>query len=133
MPHRDKGIAHPDKELWIVDDDRSTGDCLRSFLVGRGYRAVTVASAEKAVRLYQRERPLAVLLDVMMPGSVDGFEALAAFRTIDQTVPIIVVSGQGRTATVVQAMKLGAADFVCKPFEGQDLEASLANALRQRQ
>ncbi len=123
----------PDKEVWVVDDDLSMCDFLRSFLTGRGYRLVTIASAEKAVRRYQTERPAAVLLDVMMPGPVDGFEALAAFKNIDRTVPVIVVSGQGRTATVVQAMKLGAADFVCKPFDVQDLEIPLANALRQRQ
>ncbi len=123
----------PDKEVWVVDDDLSMRDFLRSFLVGRGYRLVTIASAEEAVRRYQTERPAAVLLDVMMPGPMDGLDALAAFKKIDHTVPVIVVSGQGRTATVVQAIKLGAADFVCKPFEAQDLEVPLANALKQRQ
>src|SRR5204863_9512561 len=48
-------------------------------------------------------------------------------------VPVIVLSGQGRTNTVVQAMKLGAADFVSKPFDESDLEVPLANALKQRQ
>jgi two-component system response regulator AtoC len=123
----------PVKELWVVDDDLSMCDFLRSFLVERGYRAVTLASAEEAVRRYQTERPAAVILDLMMPGPMDGLEALAAFKKIDHTVPVVVVSGQGRTATVVQAMKLGAADFVSKPFDVQDLEVPLANALKQRQ
>ena len=48
---------------------------------------------------------------------MDGLAALAAFKKIDRDVPVIVLSGQGRTTTVVQAMKLGATDFVCKPFE----------------
>jgi two-component system response regulator AtoC len=68
-----------------------------------------------------------------MPGGMDGLEALAAFKKIDREVPVIVVSGQGRTTTVVQAMKLGASDFVSKPFEETDLEVPLANALKQRQ
>ena len=68
-----------------------------------------------------------------MPGEMDGLAALAAFRKIDRTVPVLVLSGQGRTATVVQAMKLGAIDFVSKPFEEADLEAPLLSALRQRQ
>ncbi|PYR62602.1 MAG: sigma-54-dependent Fis family transcriptional regulator [Acidobacteria bacterium] len=59
--------------------------------------------------------------------------ALAAFKRIDREVPVIVLSGQGRTTTVVQAMKLGAADFVNKPFNDTDLEVPLANALKQRQ
>ncbi len=64
---------------------------------------------------------------------MDGLEALAAFKKIDREVPVIVLSGQGRTTTVVQAMKLGAADFVSKPFDEPDLEVPLANALKQRQ
>jgi two-component system response regulator AtoC len=69
----------------------------------------------------------------VMPGDMDGLAALAAFKKIDREVPIIVLSGQGRTTTVVQAMKLGASDFVSKPFDEADLEAPLTNALRQHQ
>src|SRR6267142_2502806 len=68
-----------------------------------------------------------------MPGNMDGLDALAAFKKIDREVPVIVLSGQGRTTTVVQAMKLGAQDFVSKPFEETDLEVPLTNALRQHQ
>jgi two-component system response regulator AtoC len=64
---------------------------------------------------------------------MDGLAALAAFKKIDRDVPIIVLSGQGRTTTVVQAMKLGASDFVSKPFAEADLEVPLTNALRQHQ
>src|SRR5690242_10451814 len=100
---------------------------LRSFLAERGYDAVTLSTADEAVNHYLVDRPAAVILDVVMPGSMDGLEALAAFKKIDREVPVIVVSGQGRTTTVVQAMKLGAADFVSKPFDDLDLEAPLAN------
>ena len=68
-----------------------------------------------------------------MPGAMDGLDALAAFKKIDRDVPIIVVSGQGRTPTVVQAMKLGASDFVSKPFADTELEIPLAHAVKQRQ
>ena len=83
------------------------------------------------MRRYDAGRPAAVILDVVMPGRMDGLDALAAFKKIDRDVPIIILSGQGRTATVVQAMKLGASDFVSKPFDDADLELPLANALRQ--
>src|SRR5206468_11199784 len=73
------------------------------------------------------------ILDMVFPGGMGGLEALAAFKKIDRDVPVIALSGQGGTATVVQAMKLGAADFVSKPFERADLDAPLANALRHRQ
>jgi len=116
----------------VVDDDLSMCNFLRTFLTQRGYQAITLGSAEEAVRRYRAERPAAVILDVVMPGKMDGLEALAAFKKIDREVPIIVVSGQGRTTTVVQAMKLGASDFVSKPFEDTDLEVPLLNALKQR-
>jgi two-component system response regulator AtoC len=116
-----------------VDDDPSMCNFLRAFLTQRGYHAITVGNGEEAVRRYNAERPAAVILDVVMPGSMDGLDALAAFKKIDHDVPVIVLSGQGRTTTVVQAMKLGASDFVSKPFHETELEVPLTNALRQHQ
>jgi two-component system response regulator AtoC len=120
-------------QVMVVDDDLAMCNFLRTFLADRGYQAVTIGSAEEAVKRYHAERPAAVILDVVMPGSMDGLEALAALKKIDREVPVIVLSGQGRTTTVVQAMKLGASDFVSKPFDETDLEVPLANALKQRQ
>src|SRR5206468_5642639 len=123
------GIPH----VMVVDDDPAMRAFLESFLAERGYKAVSVGNAADAVEGYQAERPAAVILDMVMPGEMDGLDALAAFKKIDRDVPIIVLSGQGRTTTVVQAMKLGASDFVSKPFVEADLEVPLTNALRQFQ
>lgn len=120
-------------QVMVVDDDLAMCSFLRTFLGARGYSALTATNADEAVRRFHAERPAAVLLDVVMPGSMDGLAALAAFKKIDRDIPIIVISGQGRTNTVVQAMKLGATDFVCKPFEEDELGILLANALKQRQ
>jgi two-component system, NtrC family, response regulator AtoC len=131
--HRLPGVTNGRPQVMVVDDDLSMCNLLRTFLADRGYQAITLGSAEEAVKRYHVERPAAVILDVVMPGAMDGLEALAAFKKIDREVPVIVLSGQGRTTTVVQAMKLGAADFVCKPFNEHELEVPLANALKQRQ
>lgn len=120
-------------QVMVVDDDLAMCGFLRSFLSARGYRALTVTNADEAVRRFHAERPSAVLLDVVMPGGMDGLAALAAFKKIDKDVPVIVISGQGRTNTVVQAMKLGANDFVCKPFQDEELEMLIGNAMKQRQ
>ncbi|HEX4347660.1 MAG TPA: sigma-54 dependent transcriptional regulator [Vicinamibacterales bacterium] len=124
---------NPKPQVMVVDDDIAMCNFLRSFLAERGYQAITLGNAEDAVKRYHAERPAAVILDVVMPGDMDGLGALAAFKKIDHEVPVIVLSGQGRTTTVVQAMKLGATDFVSKPFDDLDLEVPLANALKQRQ
>jgi len=120
-------------QVLVVDDDLAMCGFLRTFLGARSYNALTVTNADEAVRRFHAERPAAVLLDVVMPGSMDGLAALAAFKKIDKEVPIIVISGQGRTSVVVQAMRLGATDFLCKPFEESELEVVLDKALKQHQ
>jgi two-component system response regulator AtoC len=119
-------------EIMVVDDDPAMREFLVAFLAERGYTALAIETAEQAVERFRASRPAAVILDVVLPGPMDGLEALTAFRRIDRDVPVIVVSGQGRTATVVQAMKLGATDFVSKPFLEGDLDPPLAAALRHR-
>ena len=119
-------------QVMVVDDDLAMCGFLQDFLVSRGYGALTISNSDEAVRRFHAERPSAVLLDVIMPG-MDGLAALAALKKIDHEVPVIVMSGQGGTQTVVQAMKLGASDFVCKPFEDHELEVLIASAIRQRQ
>jgi two-component system, NtrC family, response regulator AtoC len=126
---RMSSFDHP--QILVVDDDPAMREFLRALVASRGYRATVAGSAEDAVARYRSERPTAVLLDIVLPG-IDGLDVLATFKRLDKDVPIIVVSGQGRTSTVVQAMKLGATDFVCKPFETEDIERLLAQAVRQR-
>src|ERR1051325_8538011 len=120
-------------QVLVVDDDLAMCGFLRTFLGARNYNALTLTNADEAVRRFHADRPAAVLLDVVMPGSMDGLAALAAFKKIDKDVPIIVISGQGRTSVVVQAMRLGATDFLCKPFEENELEMVLEKALKQHQ
>ena len=120
-------------QILVVDDDLTLCGVLHSFLAGRGYDAFSVTSADDALRRFRADRPDAVLLDIVIPGNMDGLGALVAFKKIDRDVPVIVISGQGHTSTVVQAMKLGASDYVCKPFEDHELEMLLVSALKQRQ
>jgi two-component system, NtrC family, response regulator AtoC len=120
-------------QVMVVDDDQSMCNFLRTFLSGRGCEAITAVSAEEAVKRYQVDRPAVVILDVVLTGAMDGLAVLDALKKIDREVPIIVLSGERRTTTVVQAMKLGAWDFVSKPFNDTDLATPLAGALKQRQ
>jgi two-component system response regulator AtoC len=117
----------------IVDDDSAVCGMLRTFLGARGYHAITAATADEALRRFHGDHPDAVLLDIVIPGSMDGLGTLAALKKIDPNVPVIAISGQGHANTVVQAMKLGAYDFVCKPFEDHEIEMLLASTMKQRQ
>lgn len=120
-------------QVLVVDDDVGIRHLLQSLLSARGYHAVTVASADDAIERYRVDRPAAVILDVALPGRMDGLDALAALKKIDRDVPVIMLSGERQTPTVVQAIKLGASDFVGKPFDTAQLEASIEHAVRQRQ
>jgi two-component system response regulator AtoC len=119
--------------VMVVDDDLHTQELLRPFFSARGYETVLLNSTDEALERYDAERPMTVILDVSARGTVDGLDALAAFKKIDRDVPVIVLCGQGCTTTVVQAMKLGAADFVSKPFDEADLEKPVTRALQQRE
>jgi two-component system, NtrC family, response regulator AtoC len=119
-------------QVMVVDDDLAMCGFLRTFLGSRNYNALTITNADDALRRFHAERPAAVLLDVVMPG-MDGLAALAAFKKIDKDIPIIVISGQGRTSIVVQAMRLGATDFLCKPFDDDELGMVLEKALKQHE
>ena len=109
-------------QIMVVDDDEAMRSYLCEYVASRGWAGVAMPSAEAALDAFQRNRPAAVILDVVLPGGIDGLDALAEFRRLDREVPVIVISGHGRTATVVQAMKLGASDFVSKPFDEHDLD-----------
>jgi two-component system response regulator AtoC len=117
----------------IVDDDPAVCGMLRTFLSARGYSAIAASSADEAIQRFHGEHPDAVLLDMVIPGSMDGLGTLAALKKIDPDVPVIAMSGQGHANTVVQAMKLGAYDFVCKPFADHEIEMLLATTMKQRQ
>src|ERR1700681_3682205 len=132
LRHATSPVTGP-PQVMVVDDDVAICGTLRSFLFERGYQTTTVDSAHEAVRRYDTARPEAVILELMLAGRMNGFDALAEFKRIDRDVPVIVLSGQDRATTVAQAMKLGAADFVSKPFADTDLEVPFANALKQRQ
>jgi two-component system, NtrC family, response regulator AtoC len=120
-------------QVLIVDDDPTLCGMLRTFLGERGCDAVLAASADEALERFHADRPDAVLLDIVIPGTMDGLGTLAAIKKIDAEVPVIAMSGQGHANTVVQAMRLGACDFVCKPFEDQKLDMLLVNLMKQRQ
>ncbi len=117
----------------VVDDDPAARAAVHAFLTARGYDTVLRARTDEAVQSFLADRPMAVTLDISGPGAADGLDVLAGFKKIDRDVPVIVLCGQGGTATVVQAMKLGAADFISKPFDESDLEKPVASALRRHE
>ena len=113
----------------IVDDLAFIKIVLRDIIEKAGFRVIGEASnGEQAISLYQNTRPDVVLMDITMPG-MDGLTALKKIREIDSAARIIICSALGQQQLIVQAIQLGAKDFIVKPFQPQRVVAALKKAL----
>lgn len=116
-------------KVLVVDDDAATRTYLCRFLGSRGYTADWLDCGDRVLKALDAPQPPAlVLLDLMMP-RVGGLEILSRIRSSDCQVPVIVMSAVGQAKTVVKAMRMGAADYLVKPFEDQELERSVRDAI----
>ncbi len=112
----------------VVDDEERIRSSLRGILSDEGFRVVDTAEAPAVMDLIQRESPALVLLDVWMP-DIDGIELLRRIKSEQPEVPVIMISGHANIQSAVAATKLGAADFIQKPFSVSGLLASISRAL----
>jgi two-component system response regulator AtoC len=97
----------------------------------QGYRVFAAADGEQALAGLDDSRPDVVTLDVVLPG-IDGLETLRRLKQRLPDVPVVMLSGQGQARDIVEAMRLGAADFLRKPFEVEELELAFQKALEKR-
>jgi two-component system nitrogen regulation response regulator NtrX len=96
-----------------------------------GYEVLEAASGPEGVALAEREAPDLVFLDVKMPG-MDGLDALRKLKEMDESVPVVMISGHATVQTAVEATKAGAMDFIEKPFGTERVLVTIRNALTQR-
>lgn len=116
------------KTIAIIDDDPYISDLLAEILAGAGYRTLRAYSGTEAVLLLGSQRPDLGLLDLMLPG-LSGEEVLPGLRGI----PVIVLSARADSQSKVSLLLSGAADYVTKPFDTQELLARIAVQLRKAQ
>jgi two-component system nitrogen regulation response regulator NtrX len=122
----------PKSRILVIDDEAAIRDSLRMTLEYEGYEFLGAATGQEGLALAEREAPDLVLLDVKMPG-MDGIEVLERLRHMNESLPVVVVSGHGTISTAVEATKKGAFDFIEKPFASERVLVSLRNALDHRQ
>jgi len=113
----------------VVDDKEMMRDSVGSTLQRAGFRVVTAESGESAVEQIARKRPDAVVTDLKMPG-MGGLGLLEKIREIDDELPVVLMTAFGAIDTAVKAIKLGAFDYINKPFEGDELVISVKRAIR---
>jgi len=115
----------------IVDDDSGFANYLRTFLSLRGYETRSYSRGDEMVAsVKQGDPPDVVLLDVMMPG-MNGLETLRALKAAKAELQVIMLSGREQASTIVEAVRLGAADYVVKPDDPEGLgEIALDAAIK---
>jgi len=118
--------------ILVIDDEAAIRESLRMILEYEDYEFVGASTGQDGISQIQRERPDLVLLDIKMPG-MDGMEVLRKVRTIDDTLPVVMISGHGTTATAVEAIRSGATDFLDKPLSSERVIVTIQNTLSQFQ
>jgi two-component system response regulator AtoC len=112
----------------VVDDDPAVGMVLGALLQQAGFRATSVQSGARAIEVLAAEPIDAVITDLRMPG-MDGMQLLAHVTRTLPDVPVLVISAHATVPDAVEAMKIGAADFVQKPFDREEILYSVKKAL----
>ncbi|CUA80683.1 DNA-binding response regulator, OmpR family, contains REC and winged-helix (wHTH) domain [Anoxybacillus suryakundensis] len=113
----------------LVDDEKRMLDLFELYLTPNGYRCVKCESGVAAIRYLENNKADLVLLDIMMP-EMDGWETCKKIREFSN-VPIIMVTARDATTDVVQGLKIGADDYITKPFDEFELLARIEAVLRR--
>jgi len=118
--------------ILVVDDEHLIRWSLEQSLKKQGYDVITAASGEEAIRQVQEESPALMLLDIQLPG-MDGLQVLEKVKEIDGEIIVVMVTALGVLETAVKAMRLGAHDYINKPFNLDELSIIVKKALETRQ
>jgi DNA-binding response OmpR family regulator len=114
----------------VVEDDPNIGDLLDMYLRQEGFRVLQAETGERGLELVTRERPRLVILDVGLPGALDGLEVCRRLRSAD-LVPVLILTARDAEIDRVLGLELGADDYVTKPFSPREVVARVKAILRR--
>ena len=118
-------------KIAIVDDEQDMRQSISQWLALSGYETETYAKAEDALRVLGPEYPGIVVSDIKMPG-MDGMQFLRRLKGTDSALPVIMITGHGDVPMAVDAMRMGAFDFLEKPFDPDRMTKLVKNAMNKR-
>lgn len=117
-------------KVLIVEDDEATAFALRDGFEFEGFEVLVATNGRAAVRVASEERPDVILLDVMLP-EMSGLDVCKQIRSANNNVPIIMLTARGQEVDKVLGLKIGADDYVTKPFSFMELHARVEAVLRR--
>ncbi|MCK4472185.1 MAG: response regulator, partial [Anaerolineae bacterium] len=118
------------KRILVIDDEPNIVKSCTRMLELEGFEVRGVTGGAEAIALYKSEGFDLVLVDLKMPG-VDGLEVLAALREYDPSAAVVIVTAYGTKESVVEALRLGACEFLEKPLEAKTLIATVRRILER--
>ncbi len=116
-------------KILVVDDDLNICELLRLYIEKEGFNVVTANDGMEALKLFEKENPELIMLDIMLPG-LDGWQVCREIRKTSQC-PIIMLTAKGEVFDKVLGLELGADDYVVKPFEAKEVVARIRAVLRR--
>ena len=116
-------------KVLLVDDDARLVEAVQLYLTKAGYEVFVAANGREALQRVYQLRPSLVILDIMMP-DMDGWEVCTRIRELSE-VPIIMLTARGQESDRVRGLKIGADDYLIKPFSLRELEARIGAILRR--
>lgn len=119
------------KKILLVDDEIEFVSTLAQRLSLRGYNVKTAGSGEECLSLYTGTEFDIIVLDLLMPG-MTGLQILARLKQINNMIPVILLTGHGSTKEGMEGMKLGAADYLMKPLDIEELTSKMDEILLQK-
>src|SRR3989338_355749 len=115
-------------KILVIDDEKNITSSFEKVFGEEGYTVISAQSAEEALKVLKSEGADVAIMDIRMPG-LSGLEALAKIKAIDPKLPVILMTAFGTTESAIDAMRLGAFDYVIKPFEVPIVKAIIEKAL----
>lgn len=128
MPSRTGFQEASTMDVVVIDDEESICEGCRQTLEDEGFRAAIAKDGTEGLRLVEQSHPKVVLVDLKMPG-MSGMEVLAKISEYDPSIVTIVITGYGSIDSAVETMKIGASDFLTKPFAPEKLVESVRRGL----
>lgn len=116
--------------ILIVEDDNDINHMLKELLMQQGYEVSQAFSGTEALLYLERRQPMAVILDLMLPG-MNGQELLSHIKKINSGIAVIISSAKEEVKTRVELLRAGADDYIVKPFDTEELLARLEAVLRR--
>ena len=117
--------------IFVVDDEESIREFFEIMLKREGYEVLTASNGAEALEVLKKQAVDLIISDIQMP-ELSGLELLTKVREMDPEMAMIMITAFGSTETAVEAMKLGAFDYVTKPFKIDEVKIIIQNALEQR-